>query len=347
MKKPEITIIVPVYNVEQSLSRCIDSILTQTFVDFELLLINDGSKDNSGKICDDYSHKDNRIKVFHKENNGVSSARNLGLKHAKGTYIAFIDSDDWVKDSYLDELYKASTDNSDLVVGSYTQFDENGNYYIREYTSRTYNLSKSVDIKQIEQSSTISICLFFHPWRKLFKTNIIREHNILFDESIFISEDTIFIMKYVCYCENIRIISNTSYMYYLPTSSNKYLMDLKDLDKHMELFEKCEETFYSNQGYHLDALKQLIFYIFFNNFMTYIVSKGSTYFMENITEYKNKKNHCINDTLKILPKKEFLYCLIILMYPKLGYRLIKLRKFIAGTLLNYHSYHQKNKRHNP
>lgn len=184
MESPQITIIVPVYNVEQSLSRCIDSILAQTFIDFELLLIDDGSKDNSGKICDDYIQKDKRITVFHKENNGVSSARNLGLKHAKGKFIAFVDSDDWIKKTYLNELYSAIT-NCDYVAGGYTKFNENEDYHTVQYESRTYNLQKSEDIKQIEQSSVISQCLFYHPWRKLFKTNIIQEHNILFDESIF------------------------------------------------------------------------------------------------------------------------------------------------------------------
>lgn len=89
-----ISVIVPVYNTEQYLPRCIDSILSQSFTDFGLLLIDDGSKDGSGKICDAYAEKDNRIRVFHKENGGVSSARNLGLDNAKGEWVCFVDSDD-------------------------------------------------------------------------------------------------------------------------------------------------------------------------------------------------------------------------------------------------------------
>ena len=89
-----VTIIVPVYNAEKYLHKCIDSILTQTYTDFELLLINDGSKDNSGTICNEYAMKDSRIRVFHKENAGVSKARNMGLDNAKGEWITFVDSDD-------------------------------------------------------------------------------------------------------------------------------------------------------------------------------------------------------------------------------------------------------------
>ena len=97
-----ISIIVPVYNTEQYLRRCIDSVLAQTYQDFELLLIDDGSKDSSGAICDEYAAQDTRVRVFHKANGGVSSARNVGLDHARGEWITFVDSDDEVKPNWLD-----------------------------------------------------------------------------------------------------------------------------------------------------------------------------------------------------------------------------------------------------
>ena len=94
--KPMVSIIVPVYNTEQYLRRCIDSIVNQEYTDFELLLIDDGSKDSSGVICDEYAEKDARVRVIHKENSGVSDSRNCALDHAKGKYIQFLDSDDWI-----------------------------------------------------------------------------------------------------------------------------------------------------------------------------------------------------------------------------------------------------------
>lgn len=96
MDTQKISVIVPVYNVEKYLSRCIDSIISQTFSDFELILVDDGSTDSSGKICDEYGKKDGRVKVIHKRNGGLSSARNCGLENAKGNYICFVDSDDWI-----------------------------------------------------------------------------------------------------------------------------------------------------------------------------------------------------------------------------------------------------------
>ncbi len=105
MSSPLISIIVPVYNAEKTLNRCVDSILQQTFTDWELLLINDGSKDLSGEICDQYGAKDKRIRVFHKENGGVSSARNVGLDNAKGEWITFVDSDDLFMIIYLMQFH--------------------------------------------------------------------------------------------------------------------------------------------------------------------------------------------------------------------------------------------------
>ncbi len=106
MKNPAVSVIVPVYNVEPYLARCLDSILAQTFTDFELLLIDDGSPDRCGEICDEYPGKDNRVRVFHQPNAGVSCARNKGLDVAKGHYVVFVDSDDYVLPSYLHALYE-------------------------------------------------------------------------------------------------------------------------------------------------------------------------------------------------------------------------------------------------
>ena len=110
-ENPKITVIVPVYNTEKYLRRCVDSILAQTFTDFELLLVNDGSTDGSGAICDEYAQKDSRVRVFHKENGGVSSARNIGIDNAQGDWITFIDSDDRIEQRHLYLLYEARTEN--------------------------------------------------------------------------------------------------------------------------------------------------------------------------------------------------------------------------------------------
>lgn len=114
-KNKKVSIIVPVYNVEKYLQRCIESILTQTETDFELLLIDDGSKDKSGLMCDDYAQKDKRVNVIHKENGGVSSARNLGIEKANGEWMCFIDADDYVRQDFLSNIQQYLFGDVDIV----------------------------------------------------------------------------------------------------------------------------------------------------------------------------------------------------------------------------------------
>lgn len=130
MKSPTISVIVPVYNAEKTLRRCVDSILAQTFEDFELILINDGSKDQSGDICDEYAAKDSRVKTIHKTNGGVSSARNAGLRIAQGEYIAFIDSDDYIDNDYLlgFKHYDA-----DLIISGAKLISINNNWGVQRF----------------------------------------------------------------------------------------------------------------------------------------------------------------------------------------------------------------------
>lgn len=133
MNKPLISIIVPIYNVEQYLHRSIDSILAQTFTGWELLLIDDGSPDRSGEICDEYAKKDNRVRVIHKENGGVSSARQKGQDEACGEYTIHVDPDDWVEPMMLEELYrKAKDDNADMVICDYYMNEGSHQFYIKQ-----------------------------------------------------------------------------------------------------------------------------------------------------------------------------------------------------------------------
>ena len=149
----KVSVIVPVYNVEKYLNCCLDSILTQSFTDFELLLIDDGSTDSSGKICDDYAKRDSRIRVFHKENGGVSAARNLGLDNARGEWIAFVDSDDSISECFLKNMIKYATDDTDIIV---TRAIIKENLLSSEYVNRL--LRKSVPVEL---------------WGKLIRKNVI------------------------------------------------------------------------------------------------------------------------------------------------------------------------------
>lgn len=207
MTNPKVSVIVPVYNAEKYLHRCIDSILAQTFTDFELLLINDGSKDDSGKICDEYAAKDNRIRVFHKENGGVSSARNLGLDNAKGEWIAFVDSDDFIPLGALQHLI--SNIYGDLIIGGYK------NHFNDDLICVKWNegVVVSADFATF-LSNNIDTALFRTPWCKLFKKEIIENGNLRFDCSLVFGEDTVFVTTYLLHCDSISVCRKECYNYY-------------------------------------------------------------------------------------------------------------------------------------
>ena len=165
---PKISIIIPVYNSETTLHQCVDSILYQDYKDFEVLLIDDGSKDKSPAICDEYTEKDNRVKVFHKQNGGVSSARNLGLDYAKGDWITFVDSDDHVESNYLVDLTSIQ---SDLVIVGVHTFRE---ALAREYYIYKYYISQSFEGKDLSLflKKHISSLILRVPWAKFYKKKI-------------------------------------------------------------------------------------------------------------------------------------------------------------------------------
>lgn len=188
--KTLISIIVPIYKVEKYLRQCLDSIQNQTYQNFECLLINDGSPDNSADICKEYVDKDARFRYFEKENGGVASARNLGIKYSKGKYITFIDSDDWVDLDYLEVLHsKIKEYNTDFVISSYKKFDMDEDcfylhiwdqdYYEKIWTSQEL-LTQLPNLENYDGSYTVS-------WGKLFKRSLFDE--ILFNEQRKFGED--------------------------------------------------------------------------------------------------------------------------------------------------------------
>ena len=127
MSVPEITVVVPVYNVQAYLPKCIDSLLAQTFGEIEIILVDDGSTDASGAVCDSYAERDSRIRVVHQRNAGVSGARNAGIRLARGRYLGFVDSDDWVDRDFCRTLYRGATDyGADISICSYYEVGEQG-----------------------------------------------------------------------------------------------------------------------------------------------------------------------------------------------------------------------------
>lgn len=211
--KPVISIIVPVYNVEKYLPRCIDSILRQTIPDFELILVDDGSPDGSGVICDQYACRDRRIAALHKLNGGVSSARNAGLRKASGKYICFIDSDDTVDSNYLETmLLPAVKYDADLVICGLKTFSSGRQNDID--CGCTEGCFKHADIKNVFLH-LLNCGYLNYAVSKLYRTELIKKHQVYFDELIDIAEDTTFVLEVLKNIAAICVLNAKPYNYYL------------------------------------------------------------------------------------------------------------------------------------
>lgn len=204
----KVSVIVPVYNTGKWLSRCIDSILAQTFTDYELLLIDDGSTDGSGIICDEYAAEDKRIRVFHKMNGGVSSARNLGLWKARGEWIFFADADDVVLPNAL-EVFLAVAYDTDLIISEYQYIFSNGKKSFEMVSGDGYFEGDQI----IEKVSEIHWMYWASLWNKIYKRSKITENHLYFDEKITLNEDLIFNFEYLTHISSFKTIKDITYSY--------------------------------------------------------------------------------------------------------------------------------------
>lgn len=233
-----ISIIVPVYNVEQYLKRCIDSLLAQTYSNFELLLINDGSTDNSPFICQEYVQQDSRIRLIHQENAGPSAARNKGIATAKGDYLTFIDSDDFVEADYLETLHTAAVSNqSDIAACNFNSFNEDRKSFLFSITSEMY-FEKTYSVEEwlsLENSPRYNLFLAFtFSPLKLFKRK-------LFEDVYFpvgkLREDDATIYKLYLKANQITFINRGSYYYSQRgdgLSRSSMLQDIEGMIRNME-----------------------------------------------------------------------------------------------------------------
>lgn len=213
MNKSLISVIVPIYNSENYLHRCIDSILIQSYTNFELLLIDDGSKDNSGCICEEYALKDSRVRVFHKENGGVSSARNLGLDNVNGEWVTFVDSDDWISEDYFSFFCNSCL--SDLVVCDY------------KTNNRSCSVIRCDQINTVEGvkehlNKYLSDVIYRCPWGKFFRNIIIKQNKLRFDERLTFAEDSLFVINYLLYVKSISFYHEGKYFYTENLDISKY-----------------------------------------------------------------------------------------------------------------------------
>lgn len=237
---PIISVIVPVYNVEEYLDRCIDSIINQTFKDFELILVDDGSTDNSGPLSDKLATKDKRIKVFHKENGGVSSARNIGLDNALGKYIAFCDPDDLIHPQMYEVLYKFAKDNdAECVVCNFENFSDFNNIKVQdiilENKYECFSGKQAYEYIRLSDKRNMIGCV----WNKLFLKSSI--HNLRFDTSLSYGEDLCFVLTFLSTIESMIVLDDVFLYYYF--IRNDSVMRTLDSKKYLKLYFALIKTY--------------------------------------------------------------------------------------------------------
>ena len=207
----KISIIVPVYNVEKYLSECLESLISQTLSDIEIICINDGSKDSSLEILEKYAQKDKRIVVINQENSGVSTARNTGMKCANGEYIGFIDSDDWIDSDFYEKLYNSAKNNdADIVVASIIRYRK----CVQKYRVKYTNEKVYTDLQ--DKISACSIPKICYVWNKLYKNEIIKDK--LFTPNVYF-EDVIWLPKVIKCANKIVTVADTNYYYRVNNNS--------------------------------------------------------------------------------------------------------------------------------
>lgn len=303
---PKVSIIVPVYNTEKYLKKCLDSLLNQTLEDIEIIIVNDGSTDDSQEVIDEYAKKDTRVKSYVKQNGGQGSARNLGLEKATGEYIGYIDSDDFIDIHMYEDMYnKAVTDNSDIVNVGYYIYSETGNVMKEQVFKRgaTTNISNTPEVLFDNTAVT----------NKLFKASLLKNNNIQFRVKKWY-EDFDFVIKTICFASNISVIEKPYYYYLQRTGST---MNNSNISRNLEILEAMDEIidFCKKQGIYDKYVEQLEFLAVQHIYLPTnvriiranvswaekknVIDKINKYMDEHFKNYKNNKYNSI-----ILTKKK-------------------------------------------
>lgn len=289
----KISIITPVYNVEAYLKKCIESVLSQEYTDFELLLIDDGSTDRSGLICEEYRSKDSRIKVIHKENGGVASARNLGITYAQGKYMTFLDSDDYYDCDWLSDLYNGITENhASICVGNYKAVSNDSVLLSKtQHELGVYSIPDKDS--RIEHILTVVLSLK-HGWEactRLFDAALIKNNQILFCESCNnYAEDMGFVLASLLYADKIACINADGYNYrkhegsMIARSRNDYRFN--ELNEVSRFFEKYYVDMY---GEDKTVLPVTHFLIMYSEYRKIVASPEYPYMKKYIDQIADKE----------------------------------------------------------
>lgn len=202
-----VSIIIPIFNCEKYLDRALESVRKQTYENLQIILVDDGSKDDSGEICDQYTRKDKRFMVIHKKNGGVSDARNVGIKYIQGDYVAFIDADDVLSPCYIESLLRVAVDSNSKIVTCDTEYCHGDSFLLCEETKIDFSIISLEDYDFMQDWSHATV------WGALFHKDLIADTK--FCKDIYVGEDSIFFSELLVKCNQIAHISNKLYYYFI------------------------------------------------------------------------------------------------------------------------------------
>lgn len=324
--KITVSIITPVYNAENTLDRCINSIREQTFKEWEMILINDGSEDGSADICDRYALIDTRIHVLNQKNQGVSRARNAGIRVAQGEYLMFIDSDDTADVTFLEEYVKAiQTMNADVVVGGYRLIRENGS------SSLYYPEKNEIFESNIWEKISKDPQPFGYLWNKIFKGDIIRKWNLLLREDMYSQEDLDFCLSYFDKCSRFGMIQNIDYQYYY--MEGKRIPPVWNfIENQLKLYnitQKKEQLSQAAQRAITERIVLLVYTFLYDGEKNNIFWKA----IENLNNVKGLKTYL--ECITVHDNKSFICYEYRKKKYKLIYRYFKYRRFFRNMIQNF------------
>lgn len=281
-----VTIVIPVYNAEAYIEKCIKSVIAQTYGNWELILVDDGSTDRSSTICDGYVKTDVRIKVYHNKNCGVSSARNYGIDHSSGKWITFLDSDDYYDPTFLEGLMPKEQ-NADFVVGGFRWV---GDYDVKHYITRSRVIEKKDEIGELlnfKYGDDDEKSIFLYPWGKLYRTDIIKGHNILFNEQMKVGEDFCFVLLYAAFVKNIYLTCSNHYNYLVIKGRQNYMLNANELLFHISGFYNAVECLENTIGDRVEVTRQFMERTYLNMFLKRL-KRSTDYqtYKKELIEYK-------------------------------------------------------------
>lgn len=333
--QPKVSIIVPVYNVEKYLDRCMQTLLNQILKDIEIIMVDDGSSDNSPLMCDIYAQNDVRVKVVHKKNEGLGYARNTGLKMATGEYVAFIDSDDFTTIEAYDQLYKkAKETNADVVYAGFKYQNADGTIDKCFLLDRVFEGSGDIteflssmifDTKPREKTIWMSV------WNGLYKRELLEKNKICFkSERDYLSEDIVFHAELIPLCKKIICIPKTFYNYCYNGTSLTRKFNIEKIESNFRLYEVLTSTV---EKYHLSEIQWKIS-LFLLGYTRGIILRGII--MSDMT-FSEKRKYCMNvysyskwpEVVRSLNQRN------IPMFDKIGLMFINYKAFILNFLIYY------------